>query len=470
MEVCVLTLWAPQAESLWDEGLPVEVRELPADLAALDRLLSDPELMMVLLERWRQEVVETGRAVLSDGRPTIAMETYVRLMVLKARYRWGYRSLVAEVSDSIHLRRFCRISLGERVPDESTVRKLTRRIGAETVNELTRSLIETALREKRFRPRAVRIDSTVIEADVRYPTDADLASHGVRVLAREGRKLAALVKEKKARVRDRCRSVGRTLRALTRTVRRRTGEAKAEVLALTEQTGELLQRSITEARKLAALAKRRALGRGAAAKRQAAARLEELADRCEKVATQIRQRVAGQPITDRLVSIADPDARPIRKGKLGKPNEFGYVSQICEMTEHTRRGARGLIVPAATRLGNPAEDTLLPDTLGELTRLGIRPREIALDGGFNLGPTHQALDDHGLTPERVFIAGRQQPGSRRTQRRLARYRTGAEGRISHLERGYGMNRSRLKGDHGRQTWTGWAVLAYNADTLAVRDR
>ena len=122
----MLTLWAPQAESLWDESLPVEVRELPADLAELDRVLGDPELMMVLLERWREEVIATGRAVLTDGRPTIAMETYVRLMVLKARYRWGYRVLVAEVSDSIHLRRFCRISLGERVPDESTVRKLTR--------------------------------------------------------------------------------------------------------------------------------------------------------------------------------------------------------------------------------------------------------------------------------------------------------------------------------------------------------
>ena len=251
----MLTLWAPQAESLWDESLPVEVRELPADLAELDRVLGDPELMMVLLERWREEVIATGRAVLTDGRPTIAMETYVRLMVLKARYRWGYRVLVAEVSDSIHLRRFCRISLGERVPDESTVRKLTRRVGVETVAELTRWLIETALREKRFRPRAVRIDSTVVEADVRYPTDADLASHGVKVLAREARKLAALVKERKARVRDRSRSVGRKLRALTRTIRRRSGEAKAEVLALTEQTGELLQRSVTEARKLAALAR-----------------------------------------------------------------------------------------------------------------------------------------------------------------------------------------------------------------------
>ena len=83
---------------------------------------------------------------------------------------------MAEVSDSIHLRRFCRIGLIERVPDESTVRKLTRRIGAETVSEMTRALIVKATREKRFRPRAVRIDSTVIEADVNYPTDAGLAS------------------------------------------------------------------------------------------------------------------------------------------------------------------------------------------------------------------------------------------------------------------------------------------------------
>jgi IS5 family transposase len=138
------------------------------------------------------------------------------------------------------------------------------------------------------------------------------------------------------------------------------------------------------------------------------------------------------------------------------------------VTEHTRRGARGLILPAASRIGNPGEDTLLPQTIAELQRLGISPREIALDGGFNVGPTRQALED--LKPDRVFIAGRQQPGSKRTQRRLQRYRTGAEGRISHLKRRYGMDRSRLKGDEGQQIWTGWGILAYNADTLAVRTR
>jgi transposase, IS5 family len=253
----VLTLWAGQPECLWDEALPIEVKELPEDLAALDLLLSDPELAMVFLERFRREVLETGRLVLTEGRPTIAMETYVGLMVLKTRYRWGYRTLVAEVSDSIHLRRFCRISLSERVPDESTVRKLTRRVGAETVNELTRMLIVEATRSRRFRARAVRIDSTVVAADVKYPTDAGLAAHGVGALAREGRKLAKLIKQPKLRVRDRSRSMGVKLRAVTRTIRRRSGEAKSEVLKLTEQTGELLARSIAEALKLAAAARRK---------------------------------------------------------------------------------------------------------------------------------------------------------------------------------------------------------------------
>jgi IS5 family transposase len=325
----MLTLLAPQPESLWDESLPVEVKELPEDLAALDVLLADPELVWPLVERWQQEFRETGRLVLTEGRPTIALETYVRLMVLKQRYRWGYRTLVAEVSDSIHLRRFCRISLSERVPDESTVRKLTRRIGAETVAEMTRALIVKATREKRFRPRAVRIDSTVIDADVKYPTDAGLASSGVHVLAREGRKLAKLIGEKKARVRDRSRAMGHKLRTITRTVRRRSGEAKQEVLKLTDKTGELLERSIREARRLAQVARRKARGRGAQAKLKAAAVLEEMADRCEKVARQIKQRVAGEPIKDRIVSLHDPDARPIRKGKLGKPNEFGFVSQLA---------------------------------------------------------------------------------------------------------------------------------------------
>jgi len=459
----VLTLFADGAESLWDELLPEEVRVLPDDLARLDELLSDPELLVPIAIRWERELREASK--FSDrGRPSLAMESYVRLMVLKHRYGWGYETLMREVSDSIHLRRFCRLGLVSRVPDESTVRKLTRRLGAEVVHQLTREVIQKARREKRFRPRAARIDSTVVEADIRYPTDAGLAADGVKALAREGRKLAKLIGEKKRRVRDRSRAAGRRLRALTRSMRRRSGQAKEEVLKLTEQTGQLLGRSVKEARRLAATARRQARGRGARAKLKAARALEELADRCEKVVEQITKRVRGEKITDRLVSLWDPDARPIRKGKLSQPNQFGYVDQLCEITPNTKPGARGFMLPPQSQIGNPAEDTLLPGTAAELKNLDIKLREVMVDGGFKQTATNTALE--GLAAE-VHITGRQERGSRRTRRRRQRYRVGVEGRVSHLKRGYGLRRSRLKGDDGHRIWDGWAAFTYNADTYTT---
>jgi transposase, IS5 family len=464
LEVLVLTLLADGAESLWDEILPAEVKALPDDLAKLDELLSDPALLAPIAARWERLLAEAGSAP-GRGRPSIAMETYVRLMAIKHRCGWGYETLMREVSDSIHLRRFCRLGLTERVPDESTVRKLTRRLGAEVVHELTRLVIAKARREKRFRPRAARIDATVVEADIKYPTDAGLAADGVRALAREGRKLAAKIKAKRRTVvRDRSRTVGVRMRALGRTLRRRSGEAKAEVLELTKQTGTLLKKSVKEARSLAAAARRSARGRGAHAKLKAAKALEELADRCEKVTEQIKKRVNGEKITDRLVSLWDADARPIRKGKLGKPNEFGYVDQLCEITANTKPGARGFILPPISQIGNPAENTLLPDTAEELRRLDITLKEVMVDGGFTTKETNTALE--GLADE-IYIAGRQETGSRRTRRRRKRYRTGAEGRISHLKRGYGLRRSRLKGNEGHQIWDSWGTFTYNADTYAT---
>ena len=93
------------------------------------------------------------------------------------------------------------------------------------------------------------------------------------------------------------------------------------MLKLTEDTGRLLERSVEEARRLApGRPGARHAGVGLARSSRRPLELEEMADRCEKVASQIRQRVAGEPIKDRIISLFDPDARPIRKGKLGKPN------------------------------------------------------------------------------------------------------------------------------------------------------
>jgi transposase, IS5 family len=453
----MLRLSGGQVESLFDMVVPVEVRELPADLAALDVLLGDPALLAPVEAAWEQ-------AARGHGRPTIPIDRFVRLMVVKKRSGWGYETLVREVSDSLHLRRFCLIALTERLPDESTIRKLCRRLGPNVIEAITRAVIAKAIGERRFVARAARCDSTVVEADVRYPSDLGLAADATRVLAREAVRVRDLAGTAAPRVRDRSRATNRRLRTLNRTLARRTGQGKETALRLTGEAGELVGRSVAETRRLAARLRERARGRGARAKLAAARRLDELADRAGKVCGQIRQRVAGEKITDRLVSLADPDARPIRKGKAGKPNEFGYVFQLTELTEHTRRGARGLILPAPSQIGSPNESDLLPQTAAELDRLGIQLREVALDGGFAPGP----IAEHLPASDRTFIAGRQSAGSRRTDRRLARYRVGAEGRISHLKRRYGLNRTRLKGHDGARTWTAWGILAYNLDTLAIR--
>src|SRR5262245_7264606 len=360
----MLLLSAGQVESLWDEVLPVEVRELPEDLACSDGVLADPALLGPIAEVWDP----TARVC---GRPTIAMASFVRLMVVKQRTGWGYETLVREVSDSLHLRRFCLIAIEQPLPDESTVRKLVRRLGSGVVEEMTRVVIATAMRETRFRARAARVDSTVVEADVRYRADATLALQGARMLAREARKVASLLKAASRGVRDRSRSVGRVVRTISQTLRRGSGEAKEQVLALNQRAGKLMAREAREARGLAAELRASARGRGARRKLGAAAALEELTARCERIAEQIDRRVRGLKISDRLVSLADPDARPIRKGKLGRPNEFGYVAQLCELTENTRAGARGLILPAAHPPGNPGENTLLPLTAAEVRRARV---------------------------------------------------------------------------------------------------
>ena len=113
-----------QVECLWDELLPERLRELPGDLAQIDALLRDEALLAPIVAHWDREALARGRSAKGHGRPTIAMQTYMRFMVLKHRYGWGYETLMREVPNLLHLRRFCLIPLDLEAPDESTVRKL----------------------------------------------------------------------------------------------------------------------------------------------------------------------------------------------------------------------------------------------------------------------------------------------------------------------------------------------------------
>jgi transposase, IS5 family len=451
---------ASQVDTIWDGLFPEFVRTLPDDLARLDQVLDAPEVLKQFERHW-------GRANLNVGRPSIPMATYVRLMALKHRQGWGYERLARQVADSFHLRRFCRISIVAEVPDESTIRKLTRRLGVELVDDLIREVVKLAVRDRGFRVRAMRCDSTVQEADIRHPTDSGLAADAVRVLARAARKVHAVIPGLTRRVRDRSRAAGKRTRELGRSLARRTGDAKQDVQRLTEEIGDLAKASIGQAKRLLAEAMLAAASAGRRPARRvtrAVTELKEMIALSSKVVEQIRQRFAGEKITNRLISLHDPDARPIRKGKRPNPNQFGYTNQYGELTANTRRGARGLLVPPKMGVGNTSEDALLPETVAEILALDLKPAEAVFDRGFTTKATVATMAGLGC---KIFIAGSpKNDGSRRTRRRPASHRVGCEGRIAHLKREYGAGRSRLKGAKGAMIWAGWAALAYDLDTVA----
>jgi len=167
--------------SLWESLLPEEVLRLPAELARVDVLLDDP-VFFAPFARFFDPLI---------GRPSTLVECYLRLMFLKFRYRLGYESLCQEVADSISWRRFCRIPLDGKVPHPTTLMKLTSRCGEETVAGLNEALWAKAAQAKLLRTARVRADTTVISANVAYPTDVGLLAKAVGKLVRTARRVQA---------------------------------------------------------------------------------------------------------------------------------------------------------------------------------------------------------------------------------------------------------------------------------------
>src|ERR671923_746265 len=179
-------------ESLWEAVLPAALRELPAELAKVDEVLDDDRFIAPFRSRLTAKI----------GRPTIAIETYLRLMYLKHRYALGYETLCKEVSDSFTWRRFCRIGIEGRVPDPTTLMKLTKRLGPELLEELNAELLALAVERKLLRSRRLRVDTTVVETDVSSPTDSGLCAHAVSRLTRLTKQVQAAGLAPRTRVRD----------------------------------------------------------------------------------------------------------------------------------------------------------------------------------------------------------------------------------------------------------------------------
>jgi len=256
-------------------------------------------------------------------------------MFLKYRYRLGFEPLCWEVADSISWQRFCRIPLGVAVPHPTTLMKITTRCGSSAVEGLNEALLARAASAKVLKTNKVRADTTVVPANVAYPTDSGLLAKGVAKMAKAVERLKAGGLAPRVRTRDRTQLLRRHARSIGANLRRRTGEAKDEVFAINARMARAASEAVGEACRVAVNARRRLRQMGTAAPRRlecVARDLEVTAERVARIVRQTRKRLAGSVPegATRLVSLHDPDARPIRKGRLGKPVEFGYKAQVVD--------------------------------------------------------------------------------------------------------------------------------------------
>jgi transposase, IS5 family len=364
--------------TIWELLLPEEAKRLPAELAQVDAYLDD------------ERFIAPWRALFSArlGRPSVPIDTLLRLLYLKHRYGLGYESLCREVSDSIGWRRFCRIGLDRPVPHPTTLVKLVGRAGPEVIEQLNTALVAKLAAGKLLRARKLRVDTTVVEADIDYPTDADLLEHAVRKLGGLVRRIKGRGAASRTRFRDRGRAAGRRMKQLARTLRRRTGVAMAEVDRLTGEVAAIARTTLREVQVVAGNARR------ALARRPGDGRLGRLVDELdetiaatERLLAQTDQRLAGnRVIPDRLVSLSDPDARPIRKGKPQHPTQFGYTLLLAE-------DERGFIADHQLQRGNPPDaPQLVPAVQRVMAVTGRPPATVVADRGFGTAANDQALE------------------------------------------------------------------------------
>jgi transposase, IS5 family len=450
--------------SLWDSVLPAEVRRIAPWLEQVDRWLDDEAFFAPFREHFSALV----------GRPSIPMEVYLRMMFLKFQYKLGYESLCREVSDSISWRIFCRLNLDGAVPAPSTLSKITTRCGEDAVLQLNESLLARADAAKLVKTGKVRADTTVVSANVEYPTDSGLLARAVTLVGKLVRRIKAAGGATRTAFRDATDEATTRVHAIGAKLKLRGAEAKeqaqATVLRLTGELADLAEAAMADAAPVLANARqalRRVAGRQGGLLSKAINELDTLMTRALAVVAQTRRRVAGEKVDSatRVVSLHEPDARPIKKGRLGKPVEFGSKAQVMDNED-------GLILDYEVKTGNPPDAEQLAPAVGRVhKRLGRTPVQVAADRGYGEASVDKELEKLGV--QTVVIPRKGKPGKARQDlehspefRDLIKWRTGCEGRISYLKRRYGWDRSLVAGRERTATWCGYGVLAHNLVKVA----
>jgi IS5 family transposase len=425
---------------------------MDSTLQRMDRVLDDDPLVdqvvALLRRRWPQSSCR--------GRYGTPAETVLRMLTLKHLKDWSYEQLQWEVTGNLVYRRFCRID-GGKVPDATTLVRLAQWLDAATLRGLFDRVVAMAVERKVTRGRSLRVDTTVVEAPIHHPTDSGLCQDVVRVLSRAMRSLVDSGVDLPFRLRHVGRSVSRRLREIGQALRLRGAKARQAIQRPYRRLLRVTARVVRHAQRALQVTRRHRRPDVARVR----ARLERMVPLATRVVRQTRARILrGQTRTEgKLVSLFEPYAQILRRGKPHRPTEFGMLVKVQE--------AEGGIVTDVALVPEKADAPLLvPSVERHLKIFGRAPRRAATDRGFystegerrirELGVHHAVIPKPGFrSKERIAYE------QKRWFRRGRAWRTGGEARISRLKRVFGMARSRYRGEIGMQRTVFWAAIANN---------
>jgi len=453
--------------SLFEVLLPDGHKLWPDWLRKIDTVLEDDDVIDVVTHALEARWPQSRRR----GRLGTPAEVVMRMLILKHLFDWSYDDLEREVRANLVYRMFTRIDAGE-VPDAKTILKIARALGPEVIEQLHRQVIEVAKRAGVTHGRRFRVDTTVVETDVHYPTDSTLLRDGVRVLTRTMQRASMALGDPAWRIRHRLRSV--TKRVLIIGYEARSPKTRDAMI----KSYRILMASTRAVLRDAATMVRRLGHRVGTASPQIQPLLQRTQDQLremrplvQRVVDQTRARLLGGDthVPDKVLSLFEPHTVTVRKGKISTPNEFGSLVTIQE-AEHQ------IVTAYEIHAARPADVTLWTPALDRhLAIFGRAPDLAAGDRGFSSARNEQAAVDRGVRRVVLPRRGPKSPTRRayerqRWFRRGQRWRVGCEGRISVLKRRHGLRRCRYHGVDGMNRWVGFGVIADNLMNIATFTR
>jgi len=430
-------------------------------LREVDAVLEDEEL----IELVHQALGRRRKQSATRGRKSTPSEVVLRLLVLKHVRDWSYEVLEREVRANLVYRRFTRIGM-EKVPDAKTILRLANTLGPETIRKIHERVQVLAGKEKVARGKKMRVDTTVVETNIHYPTDSSLMGDAARVITRTIKKIQKEVGKAAGTFRNRMRSIGRRVIEIARTSRSRTAQGQSRMRTLYEKLIGTTRTVVREAARVLTRAKAQVATMADPIRRAVAEQLiaetERMSGLAERVVAQTKARVMGGDthFEGKLVSVFEPQTEIIRKGKASKPTEFGKMIKVQEAENQ-------LITDYEVYEERPADtELLLPAIEKHREQFGHVPELVAADAGFYSAANERAATKAGVKKVSIPNRGTRSPARVKHQRqrwfkRSQRWRVGCEGRISVLKRRHGLARCRNKGPNGMERWVGLGVIANN---------